>query len=245
MLSKLFPKKEEINAVKNLFSNKDKAHAIIDAAEATSLRLSPQLKNELASFGLSSAQQFRQLDVDRLQDLLRCCSKALKVFENQLKIIVDGYDEIERYADKWKDKSGDLFAAFNNMIGDRVAKKKTGAEVERLNIQTERTLEALNEELASVESVLGVIPPKYRMSIILDQMCEYLEDGEVDSWEGCIKTFKDDSHKMRENAYFNSMLDMQANLVQLTASIEQNTAATARNTALTAFFSGITAWNTP
>ena len=244
MLNKLFPNKEEINAVKNLFSNKDKAHAIIDTAETTSLRLSPQLKSELASFGLSSAQQFRQLDVDRLQDLLRCCSKALKVFENQLKIIVDGYDEIERYADKWKDKSGDLFAAFNNMIGDRVAKKKTSAEVERLNIQTERTLEALNEELMSVESVLGVIPPKYRMSIILDQMCEYLEDGEVDSWEGCIKTFKDDSHKMRENAYFNSMLDMQANLVQLTTSIEQNSAATARNTALTAFFSGITAWNT-
>ena len=244
MLSKLFPTKQEIDNIKGLFVSKDKAHEIINAAESGSLRISPQLKSELESFGLSSAQQFRQLDVDRLQDMLRCSSKALKVFESQLKLIMDGYDEIENYSDKWRDKSGDLLSVFNNMIADKVVKNKTGAELERLNAQTERTFAALDEELASVESILGVIPPKYRMSIILEQMCGYIEDGEVDSWEGCVKTFKDDSHKMIQRADFNNLLNMVDNLTQLTESIERNTAATAKNTAITAFFSGVTAWNT-
>jgi len=91
-------------------------------------------------------------------------------------------------------------------------------------------LEALEVELQNAESVVNLIPEKYRMSIILNKMCEYLSDGEADSWPECVRIFKDDVHRLRQEQKFTEIID---NLQSIKVSSRA-----------TAIFSGIIAWRT-
>ena len=212
---------------------------VVKAVEREPLRIPPQIKQKLSSFqDVQSAQQFREMSVERLQDMLAVSSVALKVFEDQFERIADGYERIEKHLEEARQQmqqSGGII--LNALVKQPSGRGMYEAEGKRLDAQADRALTAMEEELTSVESVLSVIPAKYRMSAILEQMYSYLDDGECDSWESCVKTFKEDVHRMQQNANF-------AAVISRLDLIEQHAAATARNTKVMAFFSGISAWNT-
>ena len=73
---------------------------------------------------------------------------------------------------------------------------------EPLYEQFEQAEYILRNDLLCYGSILKIIPEKYHFSDLLYMMHEYLVDGEVDSWEGCIKTFKDDFHKICESEHW-------------------------------------------
>ena len=192
-----------------------------------SLRINPQMKESLKQFSITNASELRAMNPQELIVLLACSSNALRVFEKRVERISDGYVAYENLMVNGAPPSMTPLSRSSHIK----AKEKELAPVKaQLDEQATQALATFDEDLKSEGSVLNVIPEKYRLSIILDMMCEYLSDGEVDSWEGCIKTFKEDAHRMREIEYFQDFAD----------SLER----IANNTKAIAFFSGITALNT-
>jgi len=101
---------------------------------------------------------------------------------------------------------------------------------DRLDKQYLLAMSKFKSDTESAKNVLNAIPERYRASDILNMMCGYLSDGEVDNWEGCIKTFKEDVHRLQQNEHFNAIIDTLGRIE--------------RNTEITAYFAGVTAWNT-
>jgi len=190
-----------------------------------SLYISPQIKESLKQFSIQNASELRAMNSQELIQLLSCCANALRVFEKRVERISEGYAHIEYLV-----IGNAPSLPMNRAIHIKATTKRLEPHKLRLDEEASQVLATFDTDLKSEGSILNVIPEKYRLSIILDMMCEYLSDGEVDSWEGCIKSFKDDFQRIQEMEYFQKFAD----------SLER----VEKNTALIAFFSGITALNT-
>ena len=207
----------------------------INIIESESLRITPQMKQSLEGFSIKNASQLRQMNSEELLELLSCAAKAINVFEARIQRIEMAYESYESYLNSFPRPP--LTAMIEDFTGRRDfdidrknREQKLKPQKDKLNEQYAQAMIVFEEDLLSVESVLNVIPERYRMTTILNMMCEYLAEGEVDSWEGCIKTFKEDAYRVM------SMENSQAILNGLNR-IERNTAAAA-------FFAGLAAWNT-
>ena len=199
----------------------------------TPLQVPAHMKQSLTRFSVHDASDLRRLGTTELKDLLSCSARVLEVFENRLEQIADMYDRVDSHIGNAANAIGGdwmKFTPLSAMQAKKTAERKTKHVKDELEVQTRHVMSAMDNELANVESVLGVIPDKYRSSIILDMMCGYIADGEVDSWEGCIRAFKEDAYRMQQNQQFNSMLSCLERIDE--------------NTATAAFFSKLTAWNT-
>jgi len=97
--------------------------------------------------------------------------------------------------------------------------------------QINEAMHDFDNELNNIDdvllSIIQSIPEKYRISIILYKFCEYLSDGEVDSWPKCIARFKDDEHRMKQEQNLDEIIN--------------NLQAIKANTRAAAMFAG---WNT-
>jgi len=175
----------------------------------------PPLKQALTKYSVKNASELRRLKPAELVDLLSRSSAVIKVFENRISEIMEVYEEHDN--------------SINNMMASKnsrdVMAEKLRPARERLERQLDQAMTAFD-----IERTLGIIPAQYRMSVILDTLCKYLSDGEAGSWEDCIRIYKEDMHRMEQNAKFNTMIN-------LLGSID-------RNTKMAAFFSGVTAMNT-
>ena len=228
---------------------KDDLESSIAIIENEPLRIAPRLKQSLNEFSVQNARQLRQMEAEELQNMLSLSAQVLKVFEDQIALISEGYEKIEAYVEtgttplnkvnplgSLTEKVPILSEAHNKPTHkEEVFRSRMNPLKEKLDTQTARAAIAMQEEMDSVGAALNIIPEKYRMSLILEQFCSYLADGECDSWEGCVKAFKDDVRHMQTQESFQAVigrLDL----------IERNTAATAQNTAAIAYFSGIAMW---
>jgi hypothetical protein len=217
----------------------------IGSIDISLMRISPQMKQSAGKFSVKNAAELRQLSPENLIDLLSCASSMLVVFEKQIGHISDAYAKYENLltADVAESKINDgfLFKELKRKqrIKNEIAsnEKMFAPAKAQLDKQLEQAMIVFNEEFSSVESLLAVIPEKYRMSIILNKMCEYLSDGETDSWEGCVKIFKEDVHRLQQNENFQAVVNRLDCVVDHLGKIERNTGAIA-------FFSAITAFNT-
>jgi len=200
----------------------EKINIIID----DTLRISPEMKESLKQFTITHASGLRSMNRDELENLLLCSSDALKVFERRVERISEGYAQYENIVDGIAPIS-----TLKHSHNVRKTKKEQLAPVKaRLDKQAEQVVATFDDDLKAEGSVLNIIPEKYRLSTILEMMCGYLSEGEADSWEGCIKTFKDDTYKMR----------MEGHLQNFSNSLKR----IERNTSAIAFFSAVTALNT-
>ena len=202
----------------------------ISIVEDESIRLSPHLKQSLNSFDVNNISELRQAKPEVLHKLLSYSAAALEVFERRISRISDAYVKLDNFT--YGTNPGLIDTMFQS-----ANKKLTQPMRDRLDTQLEHALSAFDEDFNSVESVLRVIPNKYAHSSILFTMSEYISDGEVDSWEGCIKSFKDDS----KHSQMMTKLDTQIAIAQ---NIERYTASMAKDMKAIKFFTGLTAWNT-
>jgi len=190
-----------------------------DNFEHELLQSIPQMKQSLTKSSVRNATELRKLEPAELMELLSCASSILAVFERRIARIDEGFQMYEN----------NLNDVFSSSKTKQLREKEVRPLKERLEKQCERAADVFEQNLLGAEGVLGVIPESYRMSIILDTMIQYLADGEVGSWEGCIKTFKDDVHKLNIEEGFNNLTN-QLNRIE-------------RNTKVAVFFSGLAAWN--
>ena len=207
----------------------------VEDLEKEMMQVSQHLIQPLKQFSIDSASELRQMDAGQLMQLLSCASNVLKVFENRIGKIANVQDSIEVHVEK--EKGPKIIKAMDSLapFGGAAAKEKgirRGIQPlqDRLDKQYSLAMSKFESDTQSVKGVLNAIPERYRMSVILDMMCGYLSDGEVDSWEGCIKTFKEDVHRLQQNENFNSIIDTLGRIE--------------RNTEISAYFAGIAAWNT-
>jgi len=103
-------------------------------------------------------------------------------------------------------------------------------EMSELDDSEQMIMDEFEGSFHSTENQLGVIPGKYRMSVIIYKFCEYLEEGKANSWQDCIYAFEHDVHRMKEERRFQE-------------TINRLDAIKANTRALT-FFAGVIAWNT-
>jgi len=204
----------------------------IENLEKEGLQIGQHLIQPLEGFSIENASELRQMDADQLRQLLSCASAVLKKFEDRIGKIADVQDSIEAHVDKKKGPA--VIKAMDSLFGATAKEKGIRKSVQplqdRLDKQYLLAMSTFESDTKSVKNVLNAIPERYRMSAILDMMCGYLCEGEVDSWEGCIKTFKDDVHRLQQNENFNTVINTLGRIE--------------RNTEISAFFAGITAWNT-
>ncbi|MCL2199115.1 MAG: hypothetical protein FWB80_09355 [Defluviitaleaceae bacterium] len=193
--------------------------------DSLQLRGSPQMKHFLGSFSIKSATELRQMDSAELLHLLKNAAEALSIIEARLGLISGGYDKMSEYR-SWIEK---------DLIGRK--KSKELRLKERFEVQADKAQKEISDDFLFTDSVLHIIPEKYRLSDILYKMAEYLEDGEKDSWEGIVATFKTDAFQSQALAHYEDF----GNKLERIAS---NTDKIAKNTAITAFFSGVTAAGT-
>jgi len=208
--------------------------------------ISPQIRHAMSKYSgsVESVAELKQLGTKELHELLSSAAKILEIFENRVIRIADANNVL--YVEDRDFKP--MFSIWGAIIpplreweknaAKKQAEKKLAPVRAQLGNQLEKA-EIMFKEESSSEGLkaLNAIPKTYTHSVILEMMCGYLADGEADNWQDCVKTFKEDFHRLQQNAYFNEFLE------KLTT-IEENTTATARNTGITAFFSGITALNT-
>ena len=200
---------------------------------AEPLQISSSTKKSLEKFSIRDTSELRQMNSGQLQEFLSLSANVIGLFEERIEKLSYACDAIKEY-----------LGGNDNSIARDTKKVQEGkgillnkdykAKLSEKN-KIEQAMSICDEQLLSMESALIIIPEKYRMSLILYQFCEYLADGEVDSWEGCIKTFKEDVFRMQQNENFQ-------NVINHLEVIERNTANIAKNTKTTAFFAGITAW---
>jgi len=210
--------------LKKYIQRRQNIDSAVDHIEDDSLHVSPDMKQSLCRFSVENAAQLRQMNADELVDLLSCSVKILTIFERRIEKISFAYEQIDSHIDSLPK------GIFSAGATQRTYESNYAPYKERLNKQIEQTMRVFDEDLLSVGSVLRAIPERYRMSLILHKMCEYLTEGEVDSWEGCIKTFKEDIHRIRQNQHF---MNFQTSLDRID-----------RNTSAAALFAGIAARNT-
>ena len=81
------------------------------------------------------------------------------------------------------------------------AKRSKAGKVEAYQSMS-KSLYEYKDELQECEPLINVIPPEYRMSIVLDRFCYYLSSELAGSWKECVLMFEDDKHKenMEEKA---------------------------------------------
>jgi hypothetical protein len=195
-----------------------------------SFQISPQIKHSLTQFSASNVSELRNMNAQDLCNLLSCCSNALKVFEHRVKRISEGYVKYEDLTVGQAPISLTPITRGNREDFIKKKEKELAPEKAQLDEQAKLVIDIFDEDLRAEGSVLNIIPEKYRLSVILDMMCDYLSTGEVDSWEGCIKTFKEDAHRMQQMAYYQ-------NFSESLGRIEKNTSRIA-------FYSAVTAFNT-
>jgi len=228
------------------WSMRDKILEIIQGNHTTTvidilddpLIISPQMKESLTEFSVEHAFELRSMQPPELIKLLSCCANALRIFEKRVEQISQGYEHYEKAVDGRpsivKEIESNASPLAKKIYGPNpqaeMNRKRLAPIKEDLDEQAEQVIILLDELLNAKGNALNVIPEKYRLSIILDMMCGYLSDGEVDSWEGCIKTFKEDTHRMLEMAYFQDF--------------SQSLERIGNNTSRIAFFSAVTAANT-
>jgi len=213
----------------------DDLYAKVNIIEDETLKISSKMKQSIKKHDIKTVTELRQMGSEDLLELLSCSSDILNVFERRIENIDDGYARYEEFLQDtnvaasragfiWQDPK-----KVKKTIMDREMVKLTPLK-ERLDEQNRLAMVVFEEDLMGVGSALKAIPEKYRVSMILRKMCEYLSDGETDSWEGCIKIYKNDS-------YHDKVLEHYADFGRKLGRIEQNTA-------LTAAFAGLTALNT-
>ncbi|MCL2433329.1 MAG: hypothetical protein FWD16_02270 [Clostridia bacterium] len=213
-----------------------KIDSVLTDVEENPLQITPSMQQALEKHAVLNVSELRQMNSGELSEFLSFSADVISMFEERLGLIADLYGEVDELQEEARPKG--VSAALSGVNFNPNYK----SPVERLNI-TKRRLETQYEQAIlalskpGVENVLGVIPEKYRMSLILNQFCEYLSDGEADSWEGCIKVFKEDVFRLQQREDFQEII---ANLETISA----NTPNIAINTRMAAFFAGITAWNT-
>jgi len=202
-----------------------------------SLFISPYVKESLNGFSIEHASQLRTMQPQELAELLSCCSKALKIFEKRVEQISNAYEQYEIAIDnrpamvKRIENNASPLAKkiYGHNVSAEMNRKRLAPMKAKLDSQVEQVIAIFDKDLKAEGSVLNIIPEKYRLSSILDMMCGYLSDGEVDSWEGCIRTYKEDSHKMRMEEYSQAFIES-LNRIE-------------RNTSKIAFYSAVTAFN--
>jgi len=212
---------------------------LTEALENNPIQVTPAMKETLAKYSVRTTSELRQMNSGELCDLLYFSAYIIGMFEERIEILSALFSEVAEMAEVAKPKGIVRLLGMHKVdftggsyIGPH---ERLTALKPRIAKQYDQVMSAFDE--VSMESVLSIIPEKYRMSLILTQFCEYLSDGEVDSWEGCIKTFKTDVDRMQQQEKFQAIIN---NLQVISA----NTANIARNTRMTAFFAGVTAWNT-
>jgi len=215
-------KRPTVNDVENLIS----------FIETEPLRINSDIKQYLESFSSQNSFDFNQFSAKELINLLSISAETILIFEKNIEQISNSYEQFYNRYPFFDDMLANpqIFKRINNRNPMIVDMKR------RIDNQYIHSMNVFNEDLLSVNSVLSVIPEKYRMSIILYRFCEYLSEGEADSWKDCIRIFKEDVFRLQQNEKFDTM-------IKQLGRIEENTATIKRNTAATAFFSGISAWN--
>ncbi|MCL2571091.1 MAG: hypothetical protein FWE11_01690 [Defluviitaleaceae bacterium] len=196
----------------------------IEGIASDSLRIEPRVKEILFHFPVQNGIELRSMPPPELIELLACCSLALSFFERSVEEISVGYSLYEKLISGHHNP----FVKFIDSIfgaKEKESKKRKYAHLkEKLSIHINEVLDTFERELMIERSVLHLIPEKYRFSFILGTMCGYLEDGEAESWEGCIKICKAAEHQLNQHEDFKDIADtfemMKNNTKQLLQSEE-------------------------
>ncbi|MCL2579985.1 MAG: hypothetical protein FWE32_08150 [Oscillospiraceae bacterium] len=177
---------------------------------------------------IKNAIGLRELPASDLYTLLKAAATVMGQFENQIEDLSEILFAQGEYVEAMAQRSGGLLSDLATYGGSarKNAEKKSSHITPQVVAVCDQTYEYFG---AKVFPHLGFIPEKFRRAADLFAFCEYIEDGEVDSWESCVKTIKaDKKHEEVMTKYegFDAKLAM----------IERNTSATARNTDILAFF---------
>ena len=212
---------------------KDMADGLLPVLENDAIQLAPSLKNSLIGYSQSihDISHIQNMSANELKQLLSTVSAAVKVFENRINAIYQTLGQLDDHAAVVGLKIQDFLT---NSDSDR--KYGYSSLYKRLIQEIYRTDEVFANHLNDIK-ILDIIPDMYRSSIILDKMCGYLSTGEEDNWRGCIKTVKDDMHKMRIEGKLDEQIRIAEEMNDKLAKIESHTRAIRHYTA-------IVAWNT-
>ena len=225
-----------IRTIRSMERGKKNVQERIGNIESEQFQITPQMKNSLSQFPVENAASLRSLDSKTLYAFLSCSAQMLEVFENRIAQITEVYGDYHDYLRVFLSQAEIDAGRELELTGGKT--RQNIEEIKgRLESQYEQAMVVFDRDFMNVGSVLSAIPERYRMSIILNTMCGYITDGEVDSWEGCVKTFKEDAHRMQQNEHFNAVINRLDTMNDKLSKIQKNTASIA-------FFSGITAWNT-
>ena len=186
-------------------------------------RVAPELKQALLKYDVKDIFELKGLEGRELLGLLQAVSEVLEVFEGRIYQISEARRNKREF---WTGTKG-----ASNFIIQAIENKVMKSANERLDKQLAHTLAALDEEFTGVEGALHAIPEKFRSTNILERFREYiLGDGIANTWEDCVKVFREDIHRKEISA----KMDEQIEHLQ----------AIRTHTRATAFFAGIIAWNT-
>ena len=113
---------------------------------------------------------------------------------------------------------------YNITLNKKMVKNENELKVE-LDIKQQQLIDGFNDELLQIAGIpVEVIPPKYRLSYVLNMLCEWLNEGRCESWKECIQTFE---YELR-NEITKQRIEQQHNqLMQQLEAIRFNTTITA------------------
>ena len=211
----------------------------IAAAESSFSRLPAKVEapmQRIRQYGVRNAVELRQMKTSDLLELLKNSADVLEEFENHLFELYDIAAAQSDHVDTAAKRSYGMFSAITP-LSSSMATKRAAEQTSHVMPQVNALCDQALGYLSALLPDLSFIPEKYRLSGYLKAMSGYLEDGEEVSWEGCIKTFKQDSQNQKVLEHFSDF----GNKLDL---IEQHTSSTAKSAGLMAFFAGVTAVNT-
>jgi hypothetical protein len=221
------------SSIRNRTNERDKWIDSVSIVEDHSTQIKPEMKLAIKSFSIENANELRGLDAGSLLKLLSCASAVLRCIENRITLISTTYNEYHYVLERPPNPRTTILDAPFIKRNRRELKEHEDMlkpVKERLDNQAERMSQEIEQEFLGAGSVLSIIPEKYRMSIILDKMCEYLQDGRVATWGDCIEKFIYDVNWLQQHENFQTMIGQLERIEH--------------NTAMTKYFAGITAWNT-
>ena len=185
----------------------------IENISSEQFSVTPQMNESLKRFAVQNTFELRSMLPHELIPLLSCCASALVVYENHIERILEGYSLYQGlishqpvpYPSFFNSQKIDPATGLAKILPAKV--KKYASLKAKLDARATNVDNTFENDLLADGSVLCIIPVKYRISIILNMMCEYLSDGEVESWEGCIKAYKDNEHRLRQREDLQSLFN--------------------------------------
>ena len=215
--------KKKIQQSKKLENNPyNKFSKEINIIEDDSWKINSETKLTVEKFSIKNTTDLHKLDAGDLLTLLSCSVEILEVFEKRIERIDSGFSKYEN-ALMFYGLDLTRFGKKNISKLSKMQSELFSPVKERLDNQYNQLMTAFNEDLHG--GVLDFIPENYRRSKILYRMCEYLVNGESDSWQGCTDAFRRDTFQV----------DMQKEYEVQSKKLDRID----KNTAAAVFFSGL------